>query len=137
MTININQVSLMNARELMTTDVFSVDEEKGFNHVEIVAELRGIRHVPVVNENKELIGIVSIRDLLAHLSNAAASHFVPIKEVMNSSVVTVTPDTDLKEVAQKLIVHNIGCVPVVEGKTLVGLISERDFLKLLTSGETI
>lgn len=127
----------MNARELMTTDVFAVDQEKGFNHVEIVAELKGIRHVPVVNENKELIGIVSIRDLLAHLSNAAASHFVPIKEVMNSSVVTVTPDTDLKEVAQKLIEHNIGCVPVVEGKTLVGLISERDFLKLLSSGETI
>jgi len=120
----------------MTTDVFSVDEEKGFNHVEIVAELKGIRHVPIVDPENRVVGIISIRDLLSHLSNAAASHFVPIKEVMNRKVITVSPETPLREVAQILIDKSIGCVPVVENKVMVGLISERDFLKLASRGET-
>ena len=125
------------ARDLMSTEIFSVDENKEFNHVEVVAELRGIRHVPIVNQNRELVGIVSLRDLLAHLSNAAASHFVPIKEIMHRSVISVQIDTPLIEVARVMTEKQIGCVPVVEGKILVGLISERDFLKLASKGESL
>ncbi len=120
----------MLAKDLMSKDVYSVDQNRDFNHVEIVAELKNIRHIPVVDGDKNLVGIVSIRDLLAHLTVAGASHFVPIKEVMHKNVVTVSPDTSVKEVARILLERNIGCVPVVSAGKLQGIISERDFLNL-------
>ncbi len=121
----------MLARELMTEEVLTVHPDHGFNRVEIMAELKHVRHVPVINEESELVGIVSIRDLLGHLSNAAASHFAPICEVMSKELVTAAPDADIKEVARLMREKQVGCVPIVDSGKLVGLISERDFLALI------
>ena len=74
---------------------------------------------------------MSIRDLLGHLSNAAASHFAPIREVMSKDLVTASPDSDIKEVARLMRDRKVGCVPIVDDGKLVGLISERDFLSLI------
>lgn len=120
----------MLAKEMMSTDVFWVDEERDFNHVELVAELKNVRHVPVVDSEQKLVGIVSIRDLLAHLTVAGASHFAPIRELMHRSVVSVGPEDAVKDVAARMVERNIGCVPVVDGGKIVGMISERDFVQL-------
>jgi acetoin utilization protein AcuB len=120
----------MIAKEIMTKDVFSVDQDRDFNHVELVAELKNIRHVPVIDGEQRVVGIVSIRDLLAHLTVAGASHFIPIKEVMHKQVITVDADTPVAEVAKILVDKNIGCVPVLENGKLAGVISERDFVRL-------
>ncbi|MCB0330340.1 MAG: CBS domain-containing protein [Bdellovibrionales bacterium] len=114
----------------MSTDVFSVDQDRGFNQVELIADLKHVRHVPVVDEDEGVIGMVSVRDLLAHLSNAAASQFVPIKEVMSRNVVTLSPETSVADVAKCMIDKSIGAIPIVENEKLVGIISERDFVKL-------
>ncbi len=118
------------AKEIMTEDVYTVEPDKGFNQVELATEFKHIRHIPVVSEEGNVLGIVSLRDLLLHLSDAAASHFTPIKEIMNTDVITCSPDTPIEEVAMLMKKHTIGCVPVVENKKLVGIVSEADFLKL-------
>ena len=120
----------MQAKDIMSTDVFSVDQDRGFNQVELIADLKHVRHVPVVDEDEGVIGMVSVRDLLAHLSNAAASQFVPIKEVMSRNVVTLSPETSVADVAKCMIDKSIGAIPIVENEKLVGIISERDFVKL-------
>ena len=119
----------MQAKDMMTRDVFSVDQNRGFNQVELIADLKHIRHVPVVDEDETVIGMVSVRDLLAHLSNAAASQFVPIKEVMSRNVFTLPPTATAQEVATYMIEKSIGCIPIVENGKLVGIVSERDFVK--------
>ena len=120
----------MLAKDIMTTDVYSVEETRGFNQVELIADLKHVRHVPVVDEEQGVIGMVSVRDLLAHLSNAAASQFVPIKEVMSRNVTTLPSDTPVSEVAKCMVQKSISCVPIVDDGKLVGIISERDFVKV-------
>lgn len=125
----------MLAKEIMTTDVLSVKEDQSFNQVELLAELKNVRHIPVLDGFDQVVGIVSVRDLLGHLSNAAASHFSPVSEVMERNPITVSPETPVKEVAQVLLSKGIGCVPVVEGGKLVGIVSDRDFVRVVGEGK--
>ena len=124
----------MKARDLMTQEVYTVRPDDGFNQVELIADMKHIRHVPVVDDNERVIGTVSVRDLLVHLSNAAASQFVPIREVMQSNVVTCGPDLPVEEVAALMLKESIGAVPIVEEEKIIGIISERDFVKHFSKG---
>ncbi len=114
----------------MSKNVFTVQEEKDFNYVEVAAELKNIRHVPVLQENGHLVGMVTIRDMLEHLSVAGASRFVPIREIMCRDVLTAAPETPVEDIAKLLMEREIGCVPIVDGTKLVGIISERDFVRM-------
>jgi CBS domain-containing protein len=53
-----------------------------------------------------------------------------VKEIMIEKPVTVTPETSIKEAMSKMHTHKIGCLPVVKGKDLVGIITEMDFLRI-------
>ncbi len=119
------------AREIMSSEVFSAPEGADLNLIEVLAEAQHIRHVPVVGKDNSVIGILSIRDILLHLSKAGVSHFVPIKTLMSRDVITATPGTELSEIAKLMREHSIGAVPIVEHGKLVGIVSERDFLKLI------
>jgi CBS domain-containing membrane protein len=87
-----------------------------------------IRHIPVVDDEGRLSGLVTQRDLLAleHRKDTGT----PLREVMRSDVVTVRPDTPLRAAAETMIYNKYGCLPVVEDGRLVGIITETDFLKL-------
>ncbi len=87
-----------------------------------------IRHVPVLDADGRLSGIVTQRDLLAleHKKDAGTA----LREVMRTDVVTVAPDTPLRTAAETMIFHKYGCLPVVADGELVGIITETDFLKL-------
>jgi CBS domain-containing protein len=50
---------------------------------------------------------------------------------MSKPAVTVLPETSVKEAAQRMIEKKIGCLPVVEGEALVGLVTETDMLRLI------
>ena len=97
----------------------------------------------MVCEDDEVVGIVSQRDIvLAGISWALgigkAAHkkaleFCSVKEVMTGSVTTVDPDTPLSEAAQLMTAHKIGCLPVVAGGALKGILTEGDFVAMLTA----
>lgn len=122
---------MQKACDVMSTDIFTVNKGKDLNFVEVMAELRHVRHVPVLEENGKPIGMLSIRDMLHHLSKAGASHFIPVGELMTPLVGTVSPQTPLKECAERMIKHSIGAVVVVENDTLVGIVTERDFVRII------
>jgi CBS domain-containing protein len=56
---------------------------------------------------------------------------VPVKEVMTDELVTVEPSQEVKAAARLMIDRKIGCLPVVDGGKLVGLLTETDFVKLV------
>jgi CBS domain-containing protein len=104
-----------------------------------VMKLGRIRHMPVL-EGERLVGVVSQRDLLA-ASLSKALDFeakerrvflksVSVEEAMTRDPVTVSPETSAEEAARLLVRRKIGCLPVVDEKSvMVGLVTETDLLR--------
>ena len=117
-------------RDIMTADVLSVTPDKDLNFVEVLAEAKHVRHI-VVTEDEKVVAVISVRDMLSHLSKASASHFVPAREVMSDRVVTIGPDATMVELATSMRECDISALPVVDAEQkLLGIVTERDFLKL-------
>jgi acetoin utilization protein AcuB len=85
-------------------------------------------HHLVVLDGKWIAGVVSSRDL------KGAGDDTPIEEVMNPIAVVAHPETKLREAANLLRGHIIGCLPVVEGSKLVGIVTITDLLTLIGKG---
>jgi CBS domain-containing protein len=100
-----------------------------------------IRHLPVLDEDGRLCGILSQRDMFRGALAGALGYgttaqrkvltTLAIKEVMATDVVTVGPDTVLSEAARLMLERKIGCLPVVDGGKLVGILTEGDFVALV------
>ncbi len=127
-------------RDVMTKEVATLDRNEKLNVADDVMRLGRIRHLPVVDEDGALAGIVSQRDLFhsgllralgygTHAKDQALGLLV-LKEAMKTDVVTVTPAAPLTEAAKIMLEQKIGCLVVVEGKKIVGILTESDFVKL-------
>lgn len=130
----------MKVRDLMSTELVTLTEDETLAHAERCMDRGRIRHLPVVRNGK-LVGLVTHRDLLAASFSVFADvdrdeqrrvfATIPVKELMHRDVVTVSPDLQVSEAARILLKNKFGCLPVVaDDDTLLGLITEADFLRL-------
>jgi CBS domain-containing protein len=130
-------------RDLMTTKVLTLQDD---NKMIVVQEIMGwahVRHIPVVDREHRVVGIVSHRDLLhAAISSVAAAtpierrqHLwaIRLSAVMQTQVQTIAPDATIQEAAARMRAGKIGCLPVVEMGELVGIISEYDLLGVVVA----
>jgi CBS domain-containing protein len=127
-------------KEIMQSEVVTLSADDTLDLVDTIMRLGRIRHMPVV-AGKRVAGVVSQRDLfLAGVSSAL--HFrekaerewlakIRVGEVMSKPVQTTTPGTPVGEAVDLMLAKRIGCLPVVDGDELVGLLSETDCLRLL------
>lgn len=131
-------------KDVMASPVISVNENAC---IPLVASLMGnysIGCVMITNEEGGPVGIVTEKDLVVRVltkttdegfvirlwgGDARASRLT-VGEVMTSSVVVITPDTNLVEAARKMRQHNIRRLGVVSKGKIVGIISERDILSV-------
>lgn len=107
-----------------------------------VMTLGRIRHLPIL-ENGKVVGVLSQRNLFhSALMTALGIRLkerkkmfkaIPVNEVMSTPVTTVSPDAGLKEAARLMMEKKIGCLPVVENDTLVGLLTETDILRYVAA----
>jgi CBS domain-containing protein len=135
---------IMVVAEIMTEDPISVEDTTPIRQVIATLFEQDIRHLPVL-EGAELIGIVSDRDLRGFLAPAMLELEKPeevqrrlagpISAVMNSDVVSVTPETDIQELIGVMLDQKVGAVPVVRPGTqqLVGIVSYVDVLRAAES----
>jgi len=126
-------------RDLMTSRVFSVRPDDDLEGLYDLLDERHIRHVPVVDAEGDLVGLVTQRDLAR--SALGPQDAVPlsmmqemlrrrrVREIMATEVESVEPDESLKTAAEMLLENKIGCLPVVEGEHLVGILTESDFVR--------
>jgi CBS domain-containing protein len=128
-------------RRWMSSPALVVDESMPLPDVRRRLEQQRVRRLPVVNAAGQLVGIVTEGDVnrvsdshVTDVRDYSLYHRVtdlPIGEIMTRVVVTVTPDTSIMEVAQLLLDHRIGGVPVVEQGRIVGMITESDLFRLI------
>jgi len=127
-------------RELMSTKLVTLFQEQTLPLASEIMALRHIRHLPVVDDEGRVVGLVTHRDILAaQLSSISGitpperdrlQRRVRVAEVMRGEVLTVTPDTPAYYAAEVLADYQFGCLPVVdESRKLVGIVTEADFLK--------
>jgi CBS domain-containing protein len=128
----------------MTRQVITFDEEQDAAEIWSCLIRSSFRRVPIVREGK-LSGIISRTDLL----RARIGDFGPrpprqswqglegpsVREVMTAGLITITPDASIADAAQTLLDHEITGLPVVDNTmNLLGILSEKDILKLLDNG---
>ena len=136
--------SKVRVRDLMTTSVRTLGWNDKLSVADTLMRTERIRHLPVVDENGRLAGIVSQRDLffsalVQAMGYGSASHdrmlsTIFVKEVMTEIVVTTTPETLVTAAAGVMVERKIGCLPVIEGDALIGILSESDVVSAVAQG---
>lgn len=136
-----SRVMSLLVKDLMSSPVVSLDAAQPLPVVEDIMTFRHVRHLPVIDAIGKIVGIVTHRDLLrAQISSLVGltsderrerQADVPASSIMTANVWTVRPDMPAVIAARLLHDHQFGCLPVVdEGGHLVGMLTERDFLRL-------
>ena len=111
------------ARDIMTTEVRTIEPTASVEAAARIMFEQSISGIPVVDENGNLIGVVSEFDVLAR---PGAS----VGDIMTRSVLTVGEDTDPETIARLLIEQQIRRLPVVRDGQVVGIISRSDLVRL-------
>jgi CBS domain-containing protein len=129
----------MKVKDLMQTEVATLRESEALDIAEDIMNMGRIRHLPVVDANARLLGIVTQRDLfkasLSSVANVTPTERqqwlgkVRVREVMTKKPITVEPEAEMADAVDKLLTGGFGCLPVVEDGKFVGLITETDVLQ--------
>ena len=127
-------------REKINRNPVTIGPEASFYEARALIHDKGIRHLPVVDKNNQLLGIVTDRDIReagpsdATLLSVQELHYLLGKLKVSSfmtakeKLITITPDTLIEEAVQLMHDHKIGCLPVLEGGKLYGIFTETDAL---------
>ncbi len=118
----------MRVADIMTPRILALSEADSLETARRLMEDMFIRHIPIVDREGRLAGLVTQRDLLA--ASTRKDENAPIREVMRTDVTTVGPDEPLRRAAEIMIYNKFGCLPVLVDEKPVGIITETDFLKL-------
>ena len=135
-------MSLTRVRDLMTTDLFTLDADHDFRAAGDTLSLKHVRHLPVIR-GKKLVGLVTQRDLMrvqAKLMLELAKGdpkgsdervvTVYMRDFMTTeNLVTCGPATPADDAARLMLERKLGCVLVVEDERLVGIVTEADLVK--------
>ncbi len=127
----------LRVKDYMTSNPQTLTPEDRLLDAELLVRRAGIRHMPVVSENR-LVGLLTERDVRRYAPSIL--HSTPeqyneifentlVGKVMTKQVTTIGPEAPLAEAAAQLYAQHRGCLPVVDGEQVIGIITRRDILK--------
>ena len=126
--------------DIMTREVITLGCNDSLQLAKDILRLDRLRHFPVVDDGV-VVGVVSQRDLYkaslgsvlkyGEKAQQAFLEGISVKEVMNDPPITISPTVPVQEAARLMMERKIGCLPVLEGPRLVGIVTESDMLKLI------
>ena len=135
--------------DIMAKAPYTIEANRSVGAVLSLFREQGISHVPVI-DNGKLAGIISIHDILEHVfqphlrqsQGDAVGEKVPLltvsaKGIMTKPVITVQPETTLKEAEKKMHKHDISCLVVTKDERLLGIVTKLDFLEPISQMETL
>jgi len=134
-------------QEIMTKKPFVIEEDESVGAVLSLFRKEGTSHVPIVKDGK-LVGLVSIHNVIEHIFQPRQRQTVgeivgekvpvlsiPAKGIMTKPVITVLPETRLKNATKKMHKFDISSLVVVRKKRPIGIVTKRDFLEPIAQME--
>jgi len=117
------------AADIMTTEVVSIPETATVRDALRALDELDVRHLPVLDAKREVVGMISDRDL-SERNRSQEELAQAVSEVMSADVIVVTPATDVTEIIDLMTENRIGAVPVVDNDSqLAGIVSYVDVLR--------
>lgn len=127
----------MIVEEIMKTNVVTLQPTDSIADAIQAMEINNIRHIPIVNHEGNLVGLVTI----SRLKEATPSTFrtndnpddlkKPLEVIMERNVITGHPLDFVEEIAAVFYEHKISAIPIIKDKKLVGIITETDLLRTM------
>ncbi|MBJ2147231.1 CBS domain-containing protein [Vibrio sp. IB15] len=129
---------MIKVEDMMTRNPHTLLRSHSLADAKHTMEALDIRHTPVVDADRKLLGVVTQRDVLAAQESSLqnippAQSFTlstPLNDIMHKNVMSVEPRAGLKESAIYMQKHKVGCLPVVSHGELVGIITDSDFVTI-------
>ncbi|WP_432453641.1 MULTISPECIES: CBS domain-containing protein [unclassified Agarivorans] len=129
--------------DIMTTTPHTCTEQTTLEEAISLCKEFKIRHLPILDKQQQLVGLVSERTLLAAQESSltkttpeqrrAHEQQIMLKHIMITKLHTVSAEASVEQAAKHIERHRIGCLPVVEGKRLLGIITDTDFVGVAIS----
>ena len=120
---------------IMSTDLITVKPSDTLEQARALMQAHRIHHLPVVNDAGELVGLVTLTNLLAatdsilrDADNRIHADEILIRDVMVKDLATVDERASLRQAALFIEKHQIGCLPVLANGRLKGIITDSDFV---------
>ncbi|MFH5831360.1 glutamate-cysteine ligase family protein [Halalkalibaculum sp. DA3122] len=119
--------------EFMTTDLFTVQRDDIIEFTADLIDWRRIRYVPVEDDKKHLVGLVTMRNIFRRYNNALHHDEeleTTVEEIMIKNPITIHPEASIIEAMDIMESQQIGCLPVVKNNRLVGIITEGNYMTI-------
>lgn len=111
--------------KVMTKEVYVVNENDLVALIEKIMDWKNIHHLPVVNGENKIVGIISATNLAA---NTHPDAFV--KDIMSSDVIVGYPEMTIEDAEKQMTENNVACLPILDNDYLVGIFTKNDLLKI-------
>jgi acetoin utilization protein AcuB len=131
----------MLVKDRMTPNPICGNLEMPVTEVQELMREKKFRHLPILDENENLVGLITQRSLLSALPSDVSgfSRFeisyllakIKAKDVMTSDVITIDEDLAIEEAARIMADKKIGCLPVCTGEKMVGIITDNDLFGIM------
>ncbi len=131
---------MITVEEFMTADPYTLRDSNSLNDARKVMTERHIRHIPVIDNDKHLIGLVTQRDVLAATDPGSRQQTrsspqqgdadIKLSDIMITDVSVIDKMDSLRQAALYIQSHKYGCLPVVSDDRLVGIITDSDFIDI-------
>ena len=146
---------MTSVRSIMTDDILTLGIDNTLSDARIMMVENNIRHIPIVNDEQVLMGLVSQRDVLSVeestlfdtnvtvTSRLDRDQHIKIDDFYRRDVVTINAHVSVHNAALTIQKYKIGCLPILSGNKLIGLVTDSDFfnvainlIEVLSSRET-
>jgi acetoin utilization protein AcuB len=119
------------AAELMSTQVVTLQDDAPLSSAAEIFSQRRFRHIPVLNSESQLAGILSDRDVLRN-SSRKGWESESVSSFMSKLVIVASKDTEIREIARVMFEERIGCMPITDDPgNLIGIVTRSDILRTL------
>lgn len=135
---------MLTVNDLMTVIPNTITPNTSLRQVIALMKAQGYRQLPVLDEGK-LVGIITDRDVRLAVNSPMMLHAqrenqelldkVTAESCMTLNPITITPETPAYRAAEMLSIYKFGALPVVDGETLVGIVTVTDFLDYFVASQ--
>jgi len=126
---------MMTLEMIMSTDLVTISPDENLAAARTLMHDRKIHHLPVVDSGGDLVGLVTLTNILAGTDsvlrdkdNRIHAAEIHVRDIMVTDVATVDVHASLRQAALFLERHRIGCLPVMKDEKLEGIVTDTDFV---------